>query len=368
MLKNIHLWAPLFLINKIKNIPSKIFEGRKSKKTILFTICDHFEPYWNQPGGRTAYNRVKNWVENYQSIANKFKDRLGNNPKHCFFYPEEEYNKELLNMIKEICQNGFGETEVHLHHDNDNSENLRRNLIDYKNRLHQYHGLLPIDKTSNEIKYGFIHGNWALDNSRPDGKWCGVNDEISVLQETGCYADFTMPSAPSDTQTKITNSIYYALDDPNQPKSHDSGQLAIAGRQFSEGLLCIQGPLCFNIHSRKYGIIPRIENGAFSYDVPFDTSRISMWINQRIHVHGRPDIIFIKVYTHGAQDNNIKFFFREGALDLLFSSLEKICNKDSLCNLYYVSARQMYNVVKGLESLPNATPESLFDYELKLQY
>ncbi|MBK8740376.1 MAG: hypothetical protein IPM02_13005 [Betaproteobacteria bacterium] len=71
--------------------------------------------------------------------------------------------------------------------------------------------------------FAFIHGNWCLDNSRRDGRWCGVNNELRVLGELGCYADFTLPSAPSDTQTRKINSIYYANDDSTHPKSHDDG-------------------------------------------------------------------------------------------------------------------------------------------------
>ena len=38
-------------------------------------------------------------------------------------------------------------------------------------------------------RFGFIHGNWCLDNSRADGRWCGLNNELILLRELGCYAD-----------------------------------------------------------------------------------------------------------------------------------------------------------------------------------
>ena len=44
-----------------------------------------------------------------------------------------------------------------------------------------------------------------------------------MLRVAGCYADFTLPSAPSETQTRKINSLYYAVDDPAAPKSHDTG-------------------------------------------------------------------------------------------------------------------------------------------------
>ena len=73
---------------------------------------------------------------------------------------------------------------------------LREKLQRYLETLHDRHGLLEKDATG-RISWGFIHGNWALDNCRSDGRMCGVNNELDVLRETGCYADFTLPSAPS---------------------------------------------------------------------------------------------------------------------------------------------------------------------------
>ncbi len=304
-------------------------------------------------------------MNNYPVIASKHRDIRENHPQYCFFYPIEEYDYGLMEMLGEICKKRMGEIEVHLHHDNDTSNNLRDTLLQYKEKLHKQHGLLSRSKITSEIKYGFIHGNWALDNSRPDGRGCGVNDEISVLQQTGCYADFTMPSAPSDTQTRMVNSIYYAIDDPTKPKSHDMGFPAVAGSPNENGLLCIQGPLCFNLSWRKWGILPRIENGCLSDDIPISSERIKLWVNQFIHVQDRPDIIFIKLYTHGAQENIMDFYFQQGALGALFSRLNKVC-KDANLLLYYVSPRQMYNVVKGIENQPDADLVELFDFELAL--
>ncbi len=62
----------------------------------------------------------------------------------------------------------------------DTADGLRTTLMDFVRVLHDDHGLLEKDATG-RISNGLIHGNWALDNSRPDGRWCGVNNEISVL-------------------------------------------------------------------------------------------------------------------------------------------------------------------------------------------
>ena len=365
MFRNLSLWLPSYLKQFLN--PNKEDLEVCDKTDILFTICDHYEPFWNKVNYKTAYYRVKKWMDCYQPIAEKHKDSFGKHPLHCFFYPEEEYKKDFLNMLGEICRNGYGETEVHLHHDNDTAENLRNNLLNFKKVLSETHGLLARECDTNEVKYGFIHGNWALNNSRPDGRWCGVNNEISVLQETGCYADFTMPSAPSDTQTKTINSIYYAIGDPYKPKSHNTGIPAVAGVIFDKGLLCLQGPLCLNFNSRKLGIFPRIENGRLASNTSVDSNRISLWKGCNIHVHGRPNIIFIKLYCHGTQERDMDFFFERNGLDSLYSNLEQFCSENSL-NLHFVSTRIMYNIVRGLEVKKNAPPQDLYDFKLKLTH
>jgi hypothetical protein len=366
MFRNTHIWLGSYIKQHLAGCFNKV-DKNKTPISILFAICDHYEPYWQNHDDTVAYKRVKRWIDRYQPIAAAHKDCLGTTPKHCFFYPIEEYRKNLVEMVAEICRNGFGETEVHLHHDRDNPIDLHNKLMDFKKKLWEVHGLLSNKRNNSEIRYGFIHGDWALDNSRPDGACCGVNNELSVLQETGCYADFTMPSAPSDTQTRMINSIYYAIDDPERPKSHDKGFPAVAGKMGNSGLLCIQGPLGFNLRSRKFGLIPRIENGYVSEEIQITLSRISNWINTRVHVIGRSDIIFVKLYTHGTQEKIMDFLFNRGELNNLYGYLEYFSNREGY-KLYYVTPRQMYNVVKGLEIVHMANPQNLFNSGLELQY
>jgi hypothetical protein len=366
MFRNTHIWLGSYIKQHLAGCFNKV-DKNKTPISVLFTICDHYEPYWQNNDDTISYNRVKRWMDHYQPVAAAHRDCLGNSPKHCFFYPIEEYKKNLVEMVAEICRNGFGETEIHLHHHDDTSENLRKNLEDFKKKLWEVHGLLSKKPNNSEIRYGFIHGDWALDNSKPDGSCCGVNDEITVLQETGCYADFTMPSAPSDTQTRIINSIYYAIDDPEKPKSHDTGKAVIAGEGEQPGLMCIQGPLGFNLNHRKFGVLPRIENGYLSADIPITLNRVRIWINSRISVLGRPDIIFVKLYTHGTQEKIMEYFFYQGALNRLFHYLEGFCLENQY-QLYYVSARQMFNVIKALEDDSHGKVEQLLNQGLELQY
>jgi len=223
------------------------------------------------------------------------------------------------------------------------------------------HGLLPTDQTTGEISYAFIHGNWSLDNSRKDSRWCGVNNEITILQETGCYADFTMPSAPSSCQTKIKNSIYYAIDDPVKPKSHDTGSVSRV-LMSQEGLLMVQGVLDARISKSRV----KIENSEITFNNYVTVQRMNSWLNCGIAVAGRPDWHFIKLHAHGTQDKTMLRLFEKGNLGELFAGMEKKCSERG-AQLHYVSARQMVNVIHALESGVDKWSPDLLDFRYRLE-
>lgn len=339
-------------------------DGGNKPTHIFVCICDHFEPLWRKADEDTGWNRINGWYERYPLIADKYRDADGCVPKYTFFYPIEEYRPEYMNLLADLHRRGYGEVEIHLHHDNDNADNLRRTLLDFKKMLVEEYGLLCRDKDNKEIRYGFIHGNWALDNSRKDGRRCGVNNELEVLVETGCYADFTMPSAPDETQTATINSIYYAVDNPNKPNSHNRGISAKTGESKRDGLLMVQGPLMLNWQNRKFGFFPRVENSELSHDSVITPERIRLWRGADIHVAGKPEYVFIKLHTHGCQENNARYLL-DGGLDNLFSCLRDSYNDGDNYLTHYVSSREMVNVIKSVEdSFVPLDINELRDYRL----
>lgn len=337
-------WLPRYLAREIKRT---ISGNRVTPKHVYFCMCDHFEPYCMNADKQTARKRIQRWLDEYPKIADNYRDSNGNRLKYSFFYPEEEYHEEDMNELAGLCHAGYGEVEVHLHHDNDTSDNFRRTLLDFKHRLHEKHGLLSVDKMTGNIVYGFIHGNWALCNSRKDGRWCGVNDEIKILLETGCYADFTMPSAPSDTQTRKVNSIYYANDIPNKIKSNDWGIDAEMGKSHG-GLLMVQGPLAPTWYQRKFGFFPKIENGGLYANSPPTLPRVASWISAGVSVKNNPDHVFVKIYTHGARQDIAQMLFGGGfaAMHNSFGEMSHLLG----CQLHYVSAREMTNIIHSIEN------------------
>ncbi len=362
--KNVHVWLPGYLIQSVKPKP-KVPPGLPVH--IIFAIVDHFEPLWNHATPEQQLKRVNAWVDGYPEIVRGHVDSDGRCPQHTWFYPFEEYNSVYLEKLSELCRLGYGEIELHLHHDNDTPEGLRQKIQKAKQIFSKHGAFIHSHSLTSPLRhchsYAFIHGDWALDNSGKDGRWCGVNNELQILSETGCYADFTMPSAPSETQCRKINSIYYATDDPDRPKSYNTGIDVELNKAPSGDLMMIQGPLCLNWRWRKASILPRIENGNITSSNPPAAHRVDLWVKQHIHVRGRPDWVFVKVYTHGAQDSNIEAFLRPGGyLDKLYSYLENTYSDGEKYRLHYVTAREMYNIIKAAEAGKIGDPNGYRDY------
>lgn len=343
-LRNMHLWIASY----IRQLPRRLSARRAGHTHVYFCFCDHFEPYWNKANAETARRRVQRWLDGYPRIAARHSDSDGRMPRHSFFYPEEEYDGEILDGLTGLCRNGYGDIEIHLHHDDDTAANLRQTLEGFAKKLHDRHGLLRRDPETGQVLYCFIHGNWALDNSRPDGRWCGVDDELSVLVETGCRCDFTMPSAPSDTQTSKINSIYFARGRPGKRKSHDQGRDCAVGDWARPGeLLLVQGPLTLNWRDRKLGIVPRIESGEISADAPPSVDRVRRWERCGIGVRGAEEHIFIKVHTHGTEERTSAMLL-DGGFDRLWTALEERFRDRPGYSLHYVSAWEMCETARRL--------------------
>lgn len=332
-------------------------------QNIIFCMADHFEPRWNNATNQREMERVKRWINEYPKLAAAHRDSNGRPIQHTWFYAAEQYNPDCLEEMSKLCKNCFGEIELHLHHGNDTPEGFRQKLEKAKIEFSR-HGTFITQRNSSSYAFGFIHGNWALNNSRKGTTMCGVDNELKILREAGCYADFTLPSAPHESQTSRVNSIYYAKDIPGKRKSHNRGVDVNAGGKPIGDLMLIQGPLALNWKRHKFGILPRIENGSIHKNNPGTPDRIDLWVQQHIHVNGRPEWIFIKVHCHGAQEDHIDVLLGGGA-HRMFSYLEEKYNDGNNYKLHYVTAREMYNIIKAGEDSKTGNPYSYKDYLIK---
>ena len=188
-----------------------------------------------------------------------FRDADGKAPRHSFFFPGEQYAPEFLEPLGDLARRGFGEVELHLHHNGDTAATLRPTIDDYL-KLYASHGHLSRDPDG-RLRYAFIHGNWALANPMHDGRWCGVSEEMRAAA-TRPAATRTSPSRPrpDESQPAIVNQIYWPEGDLSRARCYERGTPARVGERRGDRILMIEGPL--SLARRPGKLLPtRIENG-----------------------------------------------------------------------------------------------------------
>ncbi len=356
--RHMFIWAPAWFAGSMRRRALRRVPV-DGPRHLIFCLCDHFEPGWARPELDVERRRMDTWLDRYPALARRFTDAAGRNPQHTFFYPAEEYRSEHLEKLAGLCGDGWGEVEVHVHHDRATPEEMIAQIEEFKERLRS-HGFLGADATG-RTRFAFIHGNWALDNSGVGGAWCGINNELQVLRDLGCYADLTMPSAPSPTQTRKINSIYWATDDPRRPKSHNTGVDVAVGEPAQGDLLLIQGPLAFDWGARKRGFVPAVENGELSGSRRPCARRVRLWGDQRIGVRGRPEWVFVKLHTHGCAEHNMETLFGSPAEEM-HDVLGSEFNDGRAWQLHYVTAREMYNIIMAAQAGEAGDPEEYRDF------
>lgn len=340
------------------------------KKRLIVTIADHFEPGWSEDGilGIDDQRRRLDWFwKEARRTGEAVRDSDGTRFRHTYFYPGEQYDRGLLDTMAAIQAEGLGETEVHLHHgvtEPDTSENLRRTLTEFRDRLAGDHGLLSRLDGAGGPRWAFVHGNLALANSH-DGLFCGVDDEMAILEETGCYADFTLPSAPDRSQVPIINRIYECGLPHGVRAPHRRGRRIEAGRRDFRFPIIFQGPLVFNWTRSLRGIpFPRLEDGALVFNQPMDIARVRRWIGANVTVKGRSDWIFIKLYCHGFFNHD------EGAVigedvRVFFDKIIEHGDRTGEYTVHFASAREAVNMVfAAVDGLPGE-PGRYRDYRLR---
>lgn len=309
-------------------------------KHVLVMIADHFEPLWNRADELTATRRVQVWRAGWPLIAARHRDSRGRPPCYTFFYPQEEYRPALLDTLRDMVQLKIADVEIHIHHDGEGQQDFIDRIEGFKKALSERHGLLH--QWQGQTVFGFIHGNWALDNSRSDGRWCGLNNEIQLLRDLGCYADFTMPSVPSETQARLVNVIYWAKDDPQRPKSYDLGTPVEAGGGIEGELMMIPGPVGLNWQGSRRRFLPKVETGELAHHAPPSAERVRLWLR---HAPRLGDCVFLKLFAHGAQERNAEALLN-GGLDRVFDLLAEECQRQSI-EWHFVSAWQMWQATES---------------------
>jgi hypothetical protein len=130
-----------------------------------------------------------------------------------------------------------------------------------------------------------------------------------------------MPSGANPTQSRLINTIYWATDDPLRPRSFDRGVPVEPGKPGSGDLLMIPGPMGIRWSER---LLPRLETGEIAHQDLATPYRVLRWLRFAPRI-GRD--VFIKLYSHGAQEKNSTALLLEGGLDNLFRILTQVCHR-----------------------------------------
>lgn len=341
---------------------SPFFEEPDQVVDIIFFVPDHWEPSGNQ-------EILDTWMTDYRALADKHLDSDGNPLQWSWYYPLDQFHSAEVESLAVLCAEGYGEVGVQLHHRDDTHESVYRKLADGLDSLQKYGVLNSPDGID---RFSFVHGNWALDNSRleNDRNYCGVNDEISILLELGCYCDVTFPSLNQLSQPPWVNKFAYATDDPEVPKSFEDVEFTRVGFTPREDqLLLMQGPLLIDWEDWRFTTHPTLEDGCLYYEIPTSLHRFEKWLQANIHVPGRPEWIFVRPFAHGAglaKGNGAGYDNILGInMDKMLTEVEARYNDGENYRLHYMTTREAYNVVKAAEAGLEGNPNTYRDYLIK---
>jgi hypothetical protein len=344
---------------------------------LVFVIANHFEPSYNEvpneSGGlgisldwQTQIARVERWCKQARAIGNAVRDHDGSPLRHTNFYPAEQYHRGLIDRLAELQADGFGEVEVHLHHGVDQPDteaNLRRALEEFRDVLAEEHRCLARFPGQQKPMYAFIHGNWALANSS-GGKYCGVDAEMRILADTGCYADMTLPSAPDRSQVPRLNSIYQCGFPLDERSPHRGGPDLRVGDNVKLPII-FTGPLIFDLTRRRYGLpVPRLDNGVLSHKYPLSEDRLNHWRLANVAVRGRPEWVFIKLFCHGFIPGDESVVIGED-LRRFFGKVIELGETTGQFKVHFATAREAFNMAVAAVEGQKGEPGLYRDYRLR---
>jgi hypothetical protein len=361
-------WFPAYLMQRLfRRMP------RVRPIHLIFAVANHFEPAIlpDVPGGyadrELQKRRLERWCLEYPKLGAAWRDSDGCPFRHTYFYPAEQYDAELIDRLAEHSRAGWGEIEVQLHHGiptPDTAEREQGVLLSFRDLLVK-HGCLSQLDGDGPPRYAFVHGNWALANLVP-GRFCGVDNEMQILAETGCYADFTLPSAPGFAQVAKINALYECALPLDRRAPHRRGHDLRRGRPPRVFPLIVQGPLMLDFAPRRKGLpFPTIENAELAANHPPQMTRLRHWRRAAISVQGRPDWVFIKLHCHGMDPRDEAALLGWPMQEFLRQLVRGSQTSDDY-QVHFVTSREMVNIILAACDSRDGTPGDFRDYRLRL--
>ena len=324
-----------------------------SPTDVIVIYSDHWEPT-SDPSRVAAFTR---WQENWETFAARHRDSDGRPLRHSWFLwntangPWTLPDPQHVEWLRDMCYRGYGEIDLHIHHwETGDEEENRAVFADRMRRfieVCQKYGIARTAEVTPRTAFAFIHGMWALDNSRIGTtgarEYCGVDRELSVLREVGCYADFTFPAWGS-MNPAVPASIFMARDD-DRPKSYGFSENISrlgTGAAPAGDLLIFGGPDApWPSTQEKDRLVP---------------ANFDRWVRRGVCVAGRSDWVFVKIITHGLQQAEILGSDTEAEgtdalwgtmAETFWSHVERNYADGVRYRLHYVTAREAYNIARA---------------------
>jgi hypothetical protein len=336
-------WLPAYLRDRSAK------RGIAEPTDLVVCITDHFEPPMS--AGERAYQSVRDWVDAYRDATAGILDAEGSKPKHTWFYRFDFLDERCVHELALACWEGLGEIEFHLHHGYDDQESFRRRLYEGLALGSRYGAMLGREARPS---FGYIAGDWALNNGTGSARHSGCDDEISVLRAEGCFADFTFPALGSKAQPRRVNAIYYAPPGKGRSAYQRGPDAAVGVTPPADGFLMVQGPTILN---RQQGTIEYAAVEVFSRYHP---SRIAEWVGAGVGVVGRPEWRIVKLHTHGIQSH---VEYRGRALTDLYAGLCDYARSRAM-RVHFVTARELVNIVQAAVDGRSGDAGAYRDYRL----
>src|ERR1700685_1141231 len=124
--RHAEIWVMPYVRDRLRK------SGRPKPKRAWVAITDHYEPLGTGASHQTALQRVGQWRDKWPNIAHKApRDSGGLHAQYTFFYPQEDYKRDLIESLAEITRLGMGDVEVHMHHENEKPDAFRKKITDF---------------------------------------------------------------------------------------------------------------------------------------------------------------------------------------------------------------------------------------------
>ena len=124
--------------------------------------------------------------------------------------------------------------------------------------------------------------------------------------------------------------------------------------------LIFTGPLVFDSSRLP---LPHFDKGALTAQNPLDLKRLQRWRSASIGVRGRPDWVFIKLYSHGFIDADQPSMVGEQMRRFLEGALNE-AHRSARFIIHFATAREAFNMVMAAVDGKSGSPHLYRDYRL----